>query len=205
MKSLVFILIVWGCAISAQAQNPGQSAAKRDTTSQGGWARRIIENGDTLYEASLRLVKITGPRNYAPGERDKLKRYRRYALKVYPYAMQAIQLYDEMEEETEDMNRRQKRRYTRKMKHEFKSEFEDELKKLYKTEGLILIKMIERQTGESCYDIIRDTRGQVTATYWNQMGKIWGYDLKEGYRLGADPILDEVLLDFDFGDAIWKY
>ena len=39
-----------------------------------------------------------------------------------------------------------------------------------------------------------------TATYWNALGKLWGYDLKEGYVPGNDLLLDDVLLDYDFGD-----
>jgi hypothetical protein len=52
------------------------------------------------------------------------------------------------------------------------------------------------------YEVIRTTRGTATAAYWNTMGKIWGYDLKQGYRHGDDPLLDEVFIDYDFGNPL---
>ena len=86
-----------------------------------------------------------------------------------------------------------------------KGDLTEQMKKLTRTEGKVLIKMIERQLDKNFYDVIRETRGGFTATYWHQMGKIWDYDLKDGYRLGADGLLDEVLLDYDFGEAVWRY
>jgi Domain of unknown function (DUF4294) len=202
-RSIAALILLLLCVVAP----PASAQARPDTTrSQGGWVRLEIINGDSVYVASMRTVKITGPRHYKdPMEREMLRRYRRYALHVYPYAVQAIDLYEETRTATLEMNRRERRKYTKSIKKEFKTDFEDELKKLYKTEGMILIKMIERQTGRNCYDILKETRGITTATYWNGLGKIWGYDLKQGYIVGQDPILDEVLLDFDFGEAVWKY
>jgi hypothetical protein len=74
------------------------------------------------------------------------------------------------------------------------------MKNLTKTQGMVLIKMIEKQLGKPFYEIISETRGGFTATYWNALGKFYGYDLKAGYKTGADPLLDEVFLDYDFGD-----
>jgi hypothetical protein len=202
--------VLLGTVASLLAQPAAQSptpTVRRDTsTAQGGWVRREIVNGDTFYVASLRMVRIQGPRTYKDAmEREMLRRYRRYAAHVYPYAVQAVDLYNTVEDESSDMSRRQRRRYLRQQKEAFKDDFEDQLKKLYKTEGYILIKMIERQTGKPCYDIIKETRGTVTAAYWHNLAKLWGYDLKDGYQVGKDPLLDEVLLDYDFGEAIWKY
>ncbi len=185
----------------------GLRSSRPDTlSSQGGWVRREIIEGDTFYLSTLRTIKIAGPRTYKNrSERDLLARYRRYAAHVYPYAMQAIELYEEVEASKASQGKRAHRRFVRSQKKIMREDFEDKLKSLYKTEGMILIKMIERQTSSSCYDIIRETRGSLVATYWQNLAKIWGFDLKEGYRLGMDPLLDEVLLDYDFGEAIWKY
>jgi len=200
---LMVVLLLWGDCLLAQV---GRQNKPDTLSSQGGWVRREIINGDTFYLSTLRTIKIAGPRTYKDrSERDLLARYRRYAAHVYPYAVQAIGLYEEVEASKENQSRRAHRRFVRSQKKIMKEDFEDKLKSLYKTEGMILIKMIERQTNESCYEIIKETRGGLVATYWQNLAKIWGFDLKEGYRLGADPLLDEVLLDYDFGDAIWKY
>ncbi|MEZ4894831.1 MAG: DUF4294 domain-containing protein [Saprospiraceae bacterium] len=122
------------------------------------------------------------------------------ARRVYAYALQAISLYEQIEEETQDMNRRKRKRYIKHEHKELKEDMTETMKNLSKTEGKVLIKMIESQLDKPFYDIIKSTRGTVTAAYWNTLGKLNGYDLKQGYEVGEDPLLDDVLLDYDFGN-----
>ena len=78
-----------------------------------------------------------------------------------------------------------------------KDEFEEPLKNLTRTQGLILTKMMERALNKPFYEIIKELKGGFTAMYWNQLGKLYDYQLKDEYRVGKDPILDAVLEDFD--------
>ncbi|MCB0543687.1 MAG: DUF4294 domain-containing protein [Saprospiraceae bacterium] len=192
-------------ALFAVLSAAGQSAV--DTVPRGGaWARMEVENGDTTFVMSLWPVKIATRRKFK--DRDEQKQYYRYvraARKVYPFALKAIELYEDIQEETADMNKRQRRRYVRHEHKELKEDFKDQMKNLSKTEGKVLIKMIERQLDKPFYTIIKETRGGATATYWQTVGKFWGYDLKDGYQLGTEPLLDDALLDYDFGDAVYRY
>jgi hypothetical protein len=154
---------------------------------------------------SLPVVRIAARRNFKDlKEQRQYSLYTRAARNVYPYAVQAIGLYEDIKAETEGMNKWKRRRHIRREHKELKEDFTEKLKNLSKTEGKVLIKMIERQLDEPFYEIIRQTRGGTTATYWNALGKMNGYHLKEGYQLGQDPLLDAVLLDYDFGEAIWR-
>ncbi|MBV6442800.1 MAG: hypothetical protein EPGJADBJ_04526 [Saprospiraceae bacterium] len=178
-----------------------------DTLAKGGaWARMEVENGDTTFVMSLWTVRVTSKRNFKNLDEQRLYyRYVRACRKVYPYALQAIELYQNIQDETKDMGKGKKRRYIRKEHKELKEDFKEQMKNLSKTEGKVLIKMIERQTEKPFYDLISETRGGTTAKYWNTLGKFWGYDLKEGYRPGAEPLLDDALLDYDFGEAVYQY
>ena len=181
-----------------------QTSARTDTLSQGGaWARMEVDNGDTTFVMSLWPVKIAAKRNFKDLDEQRMYyRYVRAARKVYPDALQAIEMYEEIQEQTADMSKRKKRRFIRKEHKELKEDFKDQIKNLSKTEGKVLIKMIERQLNQPFYTTIKDTRGGATATYWQTMGKFWGYDLKEGYQPGANPLLDDALLDYDFGEYL---
>lgn len=153
---------------------------------------------------ALRMVKIASRRFFKDfAEQRQYYLYMRAARKVYPFALQAIDLYDDIQSETADMNKRQRRRFIRHEHKELKDDFKDQMKSLSKTEGRVLIKMIEKEVGKPFYDVIKDTRGGITATYWHNLGKMWGYDLKDGYRPGADTLLDEIFLDYDFGKSEW--
>ena len=160
--------------------------------------RIITDEGDTLYLSNLDEYSITSLENFESGEDYKLyKRYRRYALKVYPYALEAIKIFKEVEYATENMKERERKKYIKKLSKKLKKEFEDPLKKLTKTQGMILTKMIEKELDTSMYKLIKNMRGGFSAGYWNTTAKFFGYKLKRGYVEGDDPILDAVLKDFD--------
>ena len=127
----------------------------------------------------------------------RYRRYRQYAIKVYPYAVQAIRIFRETEYAMNNLSNRESKRYIRRLQRELKDEFADPLKNLSKTQGLILIKMIERELDTPMYDLIKDLRGGITASYWNTMGKLFGHSIKDGYIDGEDRILDAVLDDFN--------
>jgi hypothetical protein len=185
----------WSVAAFAQAR-PDTSAGP-----VGAWARMEVSNGDTIFDMSLRPVRIWQPRKYKDlDEQNQYNRYKYAARKVYPYALQAIALYDEIANETQDMSRRKRKRFIRQEHKELKEDFTEQMKQLSKTQGKVLIKMIEKELNKPFYEIVRDTRGGFTALYWHNLGKLYGYDLKEGYKPGAEPMLDEIFLDYDFGD-----
>ena len=199
MKNWILFLLLYLAAQPFFAQTP-------DTLPQGAWARMEVENGDTVFVMSLRLHRVSGKRQFKDfAEQRQYYLYYRAARRVYPYAVQAIDMYNDIQMETQDMSKGKRRRYIRREHKEMKEDMTEQMKKLSRTEGKVLIKMIERQLDKNFYDVVRETRGGFTAAYWNQMGKIWNYDLKDGYRLGADGLLDEVLLDYDFGEAMWRY
>ncbi len=205
MKQYFFLTISLLFALASQAQTPPRYA--QDTTYKGGaWARLEIVHGDSTFVMSLRPVKIASRRKFIDLEEQKqFLRYTGAARKVYGYALNAINLYEEIEENTADMSRRKRKRHIRHENKEVKEDMTETMKNLSKTEGKVLIKMIESQLNMPFYDIIRKTRGTTTAVYWNTLGKVWGYDLKEGYKVGEDILLDDVLLDYDFGDPSKYY
>ena len=128
------------------------------------------------------------------------RKYKRYAEKVYPYAVQAVKAYRELKVETDKMGFFEKRRYIREKQHELKSKFEDPLINLTKGQGKMLIRMIERKLEQPMYKVIDDSKGSFTAMYWNVLGKMNGYHLKEGYQPGEDKILDLVIDDYTIPD-----
>lgn len=158
----------------------------------------LISEGDTLFFAELGNVMVSSPRTFASKE-DYLKylRYRRYAAKVYPYAKQAIRIFREAEHVTATMKKRKRKKFLRKLSKELEEEFTEPLKNLSKTQGKILVKMIERELDARMFDLIKMTQGKIKAFYWNQSSKLYGYRLKHGYQPGQNPILDVVLQDFD--------
>ncbi len=163
----------------------------------------IDECGDTIILAELKGASVTSLRKFDTAEDSRrYNRYRQYALKVFPYAVRAIRIFREVEYTTGDMNKRNRKRYIKELQRELKDEFKDPLKDLSKTQGMILFKMIERELDRPMYDLIRELRSGLAATYWNTLASMYGHRLSEGYIPGQDPILDAVLNDMDISYEI---
>ena len=158
----------------------------------------INEEGDTILLAELDEIGVSSPRSFR-NTREKFiyDRYRRYSAVVYPYATRAIEVFKEVEEDTQGLKRRKKKKHAKKIKKMLSEEFKKPLKKLTKTQGRILLKMIEKELDTPMYTLIKEYRGGLNARYWQTLGKTFGYDLKRGYVRGDDKILDIVLDDFD--------
>ncbi len=153
---------------------------------------------DTLLVSDLEGVSISVPRSFdSVDEQIRYQKYKRYATKVYPYAVEAIKIFREVEEVTLTMNKRKRKKHIKRLHKDLKKEFTDPLKNLSKTQGKILIEMIEKELDTSFYDLMKSLRGGFTAGYWSTLSRVYGYRLREKYQEGDDPILDSVLYDLD--------
>jgi len=148
------------------------------------------EAKDTLYVTaendSLLYVELDAIDVYP--ERGRKMNYRRYSRlvrklrKVYPFAREAVielKKYSEMYENAD--NERDKRKYVRKVEKELFRRHEDELKKLTISEGRYLILLIDRETGNTSYSIIKEVKGGLPAFFWQGIARIFSNDLKEEY------------------------
>ncbi len=158
----------------------------------------MVNGDDTLIMYDLPAVRVVRKRIFKNvDEYIKYKRYMRYAKIVYPYAVESMRVYRKIEADTKDMGWWRRRRYINKLNKTLKKQYKEPLKNLSKTQGYILVKMIERELEIPFYKLIRQTKGAWTATYYSGLGRFYGYHLKKGYIRGQDPILDSVLDDFD--------
>ncbi|MDF1694206.1 MAG: DUF4294 domain-containing protein [Saprospiraceae bacterium] len=163
----------------------------------------MISDGDTLILADLDDISITSLRKFdSDADYRKYLKFRRYAAKVFPYAKEAIRIFREVEYASEHLSKRERKKKIKQLEKELKAEFEEPLKKLTKLQGKIMIKMIEKETGHSMYNLMKSLKGRFTAFYWNQFSKLYSYNLKEGYQEGKYEILDAVLKDFDLSYRI---
>ncbi len=161
---------------------------------QGQIVKVMIVGGDTLIVADLHDVSVASLRKFKDNDEYRYYlRMRYHATKVYPYGVEAIKLFREVEYWSQDKNKRQRKKHIKRLHKEMKTKFEDPLKNLTRTQGRILVEMIEREIDTPVYYIIKEMRGPVRAAWWQNIGKLWGYNLKEGYDPEKDPILESIL------------
>ena len=83
---------------------------------------------------------------------------------------------------------------------ELKEQFEDDIKGLTHSQGILLIKLIDRETGESSFELIEEFRGKILAVFYQAIGKLFGYDLKMTYDPdGEDKEIEKIVLMIEAG------
>jgi len=118
-------------------------------------------------------------------ERRKYVILRRKTLKVYPYATLAAERLEALNERLNSLeSKRDKRVYARRIQKYIENEFSAELKKLTRTEGQILVKLVHRQTGVTTFDLIKELRNGWRAFWFNTTASLFSISLKEEF----DPV-----------------
>lgn len=205
---LILYLLLWIPAMALYSQDTTQqfpdtanladSIHLEDVIIDGEIVEVIIDGEDTILLSTLQEISVTSPRFFASNaEYRRYLIYRKYAQDVYPFAVEAVQTYRTIERVTRDLSIWKKRKYARRVQEQLFMKYEDIFKNLTKTQGRIMIHMIERELDIPMYELIRNARGWMTANYWTALSGFFDYDLKEGYVMGKDPIMDMVLEDFD--------
>lgn len=169
---------------------------------QGKVVMARIVDGDTLPVIDLAPVVFFAPRIFK--NRTDENRYRRlvYNVKrVYPYAKLAGIKYEEYNELLLTLpNDNQRKRAMRQAEQELRAEFEDDLKRLTFSQGLILIKLVDRETSNTSYDVVREFRGMVSAVFWQGLGRFFGFNLRTEYDPeGDDKLIEEIVQMIEAG------
>ena len=197
-RSLIYLFLL---ILSALAKDSFGQSTEYDTTyvyPDGRVFRITINGSDTIAVAQIPEVVVKAPPVFADDEEYRqYMRYKRYATDVLEYAIESIRLYRKYQRETEGMKNNQAKRYAKDIQKDVKEDFTDHLKNLSRTQGKILVKMIENHLHMPMYDVLHEVRGGFTATKWQTIGRLYGYDLKEGYTPGEDRVLDMILKDFE--------
>lgn len=127
-------------------------------------------------------------------ERAKFNRLRYNVLKVLPYAMYARRKYEELQMNLANVkSRKEKRVMIKAFEGEIKDMFNREIKNLTITQGGILIKLIDRETGNSSYDLLKDMKGGITAFFYQSIARIFGNNLKNTYDLQEDRDIESII------------
>jgi hypothetical protein len=116
-------------------------------------------------------------------KRREWTRLRNAIYVTYPYARRAGAIMNEMNVKLATMKNENKRKsYIKSREKELKKEFADPLTNLSVYQGKVLMKLINRQTGNNCYDIIKEYKGGFTARFWQTLAFVFGSSLKQPYN-----------------------
>lgn len=196
MKVLGPILFLFFLTSSLMAQT---DTALKDTVGGRSYLIQNVErNGEVLPEIAIKEVTVVGRPTKEASRKSEYRKYERliYNLKkVYPYALIVRQRLNEVNVKMASMNSDKTRReYIKEFEKDVFAEFEDDIRDMTITQGRLLIKLIDRETQNTSYELIKDYRGGLTATFWQGIARIFGTNLKDEYDPFGEDALIEVLL-----------
>ena len=168
----------------------------------------LVKPGDSI---TIKLNEIT----LLPKQKFKSKvdvRYylwfRRKVFKAYPFAKLASERLDSLNARLERIDSKRKRRkYTKQVQKYIEGEFTDQIKKMTKTEGRLLIKLIHRQTGKTAFNNIKGLRSGWKAFWYNTTANLFKLSLKDEYHpetINEDYLIEDILQRAFIDDALEK-
>ena len=180
LRLWVFLLLVWiGISperVSAQAYPMGDGTVMMRGFYLGG--------EDSLVYVPIREVVIFRKRKYK-NQRDYENYWRlvRNLKRVYPYALIARDKFREIDSVCATLpSDFARKRYIAAKQQELSKEFEGQLRELTFSQGRLLFKLIDRETGRTTYEIIRQFRGGLTAGFWQGIATVFNSDLKSSFN-----------------------
>lgn len=155
-----------------------------------------VYNGELLSASSGEYTWVRAP--MPPAMRRRLEEWTRLRNAVYvtyPYARRAGIIMNEMNAKLALLNSESQRKaYIQSREKDLKKEFTVPLEQLSIYQGKILMKLINRQTGNNCYDIIKEYRGGFTARFWQTVAFFFSSNLKQPYDpKGDDQAIESIV------------
>ncbi|SFD25157.1 DUF4294 domain-containing protein [Algibacter pectinivorans] len=218
MKYVKYILIFFPILLFAQIED-----IKQDSIPE----KYLIISGDSVPRTSIDLDEVMLLHKLKFNSKKDRIRYlilRRKTIKVYPYAKMAAERLDSMNARMMTLTKnRDKKRYTKRVQKYIEGEFSEELKKMTRTEGQILVKLIHRQTGVTAFELVKELRNGWRAFWYNTTASMFDISLKREYdpeNEKEDYLIEDILqrnfqsgrlerqksaIEFDFYDLTNKW
>lgn len=150
---------------------------------------------------SLKLYTSKPVPVYTQDYMRKYNQTKKLILKVYPYALYAADVLDEINNNASAIEKRRKQnKFYKDSYQELKDNFKYVFYELYTSEGIMLMKLVHRETGYTVYQIAEKYRGKKNAEVFELMGKMWDQDIHITYDpTGVDKIAEHVITDIQSG------
>jgi len=201
MRRLFFITVILLFCAMGYSQDP--DSLRSDTVhTVMHFLKTATFDGQTYPLVELKEVIVT-----ARVPRSASLDYRKHARliynvrRVYPYAIIVRNELGRVNRLLETMpGERDQRNFMQQYEKDIFNTYEDDMRKLTFTQGKILIKLIDRETENTSYDLIKKYRGNFSAVFWQSIARIFGNNLKSDYDPnGVDYEIEQVVREIEAG------
>ncbi len=205
LKILLLFLLLSASANVAQAQDEGgvvlPSVLKHAVAK---WGYVIDAKGDTIYKVIMNNIIVYPEETFRNKEEEEIYwRTVRDVRKTLPYAKLINRTLQETYEFIETFpTQKEKENYLKRFEKEVFNQYKPEMKKLTKNQGKTLIKLVNRETNQKSYYIIKAFMGTFRAGFWQTFGRFFGVNMKDGYSPNSnrkDAMLERICVRIEQG------
>jgi hypothetical protein len=193
------IVMITGASVKAQVSS---LPVKMPVMGKNDTIRVASTNvdGEMIPWIPLEEVVIYGARIFkSQADQIAFNRLRYNVMKVMPYALFAKRRYEQLERELAVTgDKKQQKKLVKQCDKEIKEMFNREIKELTITQGQILTKLIDRELGRTTYDIIKETKGGITAFVYQSVARVVGHNLKSTYSPQEDRDIESIIISSGF-------
>jgi len=155
-----------------------------------------VTNGDTLAVVDLCQLMVYGYKVF-PTVAEATKYYVlvENVKAAYPYAVMIEATFNQCEQTLNTIpDKREKKKYLKQVEEQLKTQYEDDLKNLTIDQGRLLIKLINRQTGTTSYEMVKELKGSFSAFMWQTVATVFGNNMKDTYDpTGEDKDIEDII------------
>ena len=160
----------------------------------------VIYNGDTIEAKTFLSIPNYSKYNAKQmSERAKWTRLRNAVYVTFPYAKKSGSIMNDINRHLLNVtNKDERKQYIQTREKELKKEFTDPLTNLSIYQGRVLMKLINRETGNNCYEIIKEYKGGLTARFYQTVAFFFSSNLKQPYdRTGEDAEMEKIVQEVE--------
>lgn len=151
---------------------------------------------DTLLMVNLPPVSVKGERNWENNHvRYQYNQTRYYITLILPYLNAATKMFGELDARIHDphISKKERKAFINAKEDELHDKFESDIKKLNTTQGVLLVKLIGRQTGVNIYSMLQEFKNPLTAIRWQTWARVNGFNLNKTYDPDEEPMLEHIM------------
>lgn len=201
---LLLLLAVFACAPVAKAQDSSIPLPSVLNKAVAKWGFTVSANGDTIYKVILNTIKVY------PAERFKNKAEEEFYWKTVrdvkrtlPYAKLINTTLQETYEYLQTFStQKEKEEYLKQFEKAIFAQYKPEMKKLTKNQGKTLIKLVNRETNQRSYFIVKAFMGAFRAGFWQTFGRFFGVNMREGFHPESnknDALIERICVRIEQG------
>lgn len=200
---LRIVLLLSALLVATIAPLRAQTIAPEDTAQVAGFlVPAMYLDNELVPHINLPTITVLPPVRFV--NKRQQERYTKLMLnikRVYPMAKTIRGIFFDVHAALDTIHdKRERKRYINSREAELKAQFEGQLRKLTFSQGRLLLKLIDRETGHTTFEVVKELKGSFDAFFWQSLARIFGANLKSEYdSKGDDWMIEDIIIRIENG------